>query len=38
MMGGVSDQPWRSYESFAARWLTPIVTVFLRGTRDPALA
>ncbi len=37
-MGEISDRPRSDYESFAARWLTPIVTVFLRATRDPALA
>ncbi|HWE08031.1 MAG TPA: hypothetical protein VG325_01675 [Solirubrobacteraceae bacterium] len=37
-MGEVSDKPQGDYESFAVRWLTPIVTVFLRATRDAALA
>lgn len=34
----MSDQARSDYESFAARWLTRIVAVFLRATRDPALA
>jgi hypothetical protein len=37
-MRELSDQRRRGYQLFAARWLTPIVTVFLRATRDPALA
>lgn len=37
-MGEVSDRPRSGYELFAARRLTPIVAVFLRATRDPALA
>ncbi len=37
-MGGVPDRPDRGYGAFASRWLTPVVAVFLRATRDPALA
>lgn len=37
-MWEVSDQSRSRHESFASRWLTPIILVFLRATRDPALA
>jgi hypothetical protein len=37
-MGGVSDDTDDGYGAFAARWLATVVAVFLRATRDPALA
>jgi len=37
-MGGVLDQPDDGYGAFASRWLATVVAVFLRATRDPALA
>jgi hypothetical protein len=37
-MGDVSDHPKSDLERFATRWLTPIIGIFLRATRDPALA
>ena len=38
-MGELSDQPCEDhYEAFVSRWLAPLVAVFLRAVRDPALA
>jgi hypothetical protein len=38
-MGDLSRQPRRSdYEAFVSDWLAPLVGVFLRAVRDPALA
>jgi hypothetical protein len=38
-MGELPAQPEeRDYEVFARRWLAPLVAVFLRAVRDPALA
>lgn len=38
-MGQVPDQrPEMEYEAFVSRWLAPVVAVFLRVVRDPALA
>ena len=38
-MGGLSDQQRQiAYETFVSRWLAPLVAVFLRAVRDPALA
>lgn len=39
MMGDLPDQrPGIEYAAFAARWLAPLLAVFLRAIRDPALA
>ena len=39
MMGELSDQRGEAdYEAFVARWLAPLVAVFLRAVRDAALA
>ncbi len=38
-MGDVSDRGReRHYEGFVARWLAPLVAVYLRAVRDPVLA
>jgi hypothetical protein len=38
-MGGVSNQrPGTGYEMFVSKWLAPLVAVFLRVVREPALA
>jgi hypothetical protein len=38
-MGEVSNQgPGTGYEMFVSRWLAPLVAVFLRVVREPALA
>lgn len=39
MMGELSEERRDTdYEAFLARWLAPLVAVFLRAIRDPALA
>jgi hypothetical protein len=39
MMGELSDQwPETGYEPFVSLWLAPLVAVFLRAVREPALA
>jgi hypothetical protein len=39
MMGELSDQwPQTGYETFVSVWLAPLVAVFLRVVREPALA